>query len=544
MEVGTVDSAVATDSYEDVQSVIESTELFSYTHENGLAVSATIEDMGRCAVLGSLPPEVRAQIARAHIIGQELQAKEEKKEENEIEEVKDETEMEEKPVTREPRADNKESQASDSLREQIVIKTASIQEAAKENPQPDKSNEGADISASSLVTVAEAISAPTKPTHAASKVRSESTNINKVSNTPSKQSEVIKNISTVDSVIAEASLPREVQTATAKDVKPAIQKLKIAESDSKPQSVSKKSDAAEVTSEEYPNQEIQELSAEKTVRTVSEIEGFVSTEKIEEGNRDNLSGVEGDKSFTLAEGLDNEHQESVIEADETKVPEPIVEDEFGVDGIEEEVWPLPEEFEVGGMKTHEDYFSVPESVQIIPSPEYRAEDTSLINILPELSLPVEAVEQTALLVAERVEELDDESAELVHQIFEEIIEKVDEVQSIVKKAAVESDTTLKVEAIEEELKELFIQIFDQLEIEYTPELVEGFLVVALRDNLSELIQTDDEEIIVIEKTGTHEIIRRILSGVSNIKKLISRAYLLGKSAIRLYDFEYSVLQTI
>jgi hypothetical protein len=60
--------------------VIESTEVFTYTHEDGLEVSATIEDMGRCAVLGSLPPEARAEIARAHIIGRALQIEKEKEE--------------------------------------------------------------------------------------------------------------------------------------------------------------------------------------------------------------------------------------------------------------------------------------------------------------------------------------------------------------------------------------------------------------------------------------------------------------------------------
>jgi hypothetical protein len=82
MDIETIDiqSEILTSLVTDEDNAIESTEIFTYTHEDGLEVSATIEDMGRCAVLGSLPPEARAEIARAHIIGRALKSEKEKEE--------------------------------------------------------------------------------------------------------------------------------------------------------------------------------------------------------------------------------------------------------------------------------------------------------------------------------------------------------------------------------------------------------------------------------------------------------------------------------
>src|SRR6266404_5153761 len=100
MEVGIIEnvqSAGLAIVEDEASQTIEYAEVFTYTHENGLAISATVEEMGRCAVLGSLAPEARAEIARAYIEGRKLQAEEQTEEteaEEEIENKQGKTEQE------------------------------------------------------------------------------------------------------------------------------------------------------------------------------------------------------------------------------------------------------------------------------------------------------------------------------------------------------------------------------------------------------------------------------------------------------------------
>lgn len=161
-----------------------------------------------------------------------------------------------------------------------------------------------------------------------------------------------------------------------------------------------------------------------------------------------------------------------------------------------------------------------------------------VGILEEL--PTEEVEQTVIELVERIESMDSEEVETVYEILDEIAFQV---ESIDKLARAEADAPEKnqaevesIEAIEEELRELFIELFNYAEMEYRPELIEAFLKVVLKLDLSDLVPRAEsgEEPRLNPGEGTHEIIQQLISVLTAIKQAAERAYALGKSALILY----------
>jgi hypothetical protein len=95
--------------------------------------------------------------------------------------------------------------------------------------------------------------------------------------------------------------------------------------------------------------------------------------------------------------------------------------------------------------------------------------------------------------------------------------------------------------VQEELEELFIELFDILSIEYTPELIESLTHLTLKLHLIEEIKKLKEEEEIEETpqgSGTHEIIKKLLMAISSIKKYIANTYAIGKSALQLYKLKY------
>src|SRR5207247_9449197 len=92
---------------------------------------------------------------------------------------------------------------------------------------------------------------------------------------------------------------------------------------------------------------------------------------------------------------------------------------------------------------------------------------------------------------------------------------------------------------QEELEELFTELLDKVGIDYAPELVESLARLTFKWHLADEIEKlkNEEE---IDKapvgSGTHEIIKKLLAGLSIIKKVISQAGAIGKSALQLYIF--------
>jgi hypothetical protein len=154
-----------------------------------------------------------------------------------------------------------------------------------------------------------------------------------------------------------------------------------------------------------------------------------------------------------------------------------------------------------------------------------------------ISLAIEQVEDTIVQLAEHIESVDLEMAEDAR----EIINKIIEVPTKLEDSTAEGIIT-EAEA-QEELEELFCELFDKLAFEYTPETIESLAQLTIKWNL-----TGELEKIMIEESadekphdaGTHEIIKKLLAGLKAIKKSLAHAAVIGKSALRLYNFNLSI----
>jgi hypothetical protein len=288
------------------------------------------------------------------------------------------------------------------------------------------------------------------------------------------------------------------------------------------------------------------LMPSKTGETIPAITSAVTTEEsdsIRTDATDPMSGavatargvtIEQRTVDTDVETLELERTtDSLSENEELIIPS-------GDDSADEDLFaeerPLPESLKNSGnsdIETSEDYILLAEEDRTFTFAEYTPEDSNTTSIAPELSLPVEEVEKTVTLVADRIEELEEEGAEELHQLLNQIAQQTEEANYVSEGDIEEPEADSENEKIEN-LRELFIQLFDQLEIDYTPELVESFVQLSLKDNLSELIDLH-EEVSITNDRGTHEVIRQLLVAVNYIKRAALYAYQLGRSALCLYS---------
>lgn len=158
------------------------------------------------------------------------------------------------------------------------------------------------------------------------------------------------------------------------------------------------------------------------------------------------------------------------------------------------------------------------------------------GILGELTVPAEEVQEAIQKIGEHIERMEDEETEAVNQILDEILQKVNEVHSLIEADVPELEETLAADQAECELRELFIQLFERTEMEYSEELVQSSVSLVLKDDASVLISAlEQEEDIASQGIGTHEVIKYLLTAVDNAKRAIAHAYHLGKSALKLYS---------
>jgi hypothetical protein len=192
--------------------------------------------------------------------------------------------------------------------------------------------------------------------------------------------------------------------------------------------------------------------------------------------------------------------------------------------------------------------TAPEDIENVLNPEealvYRFSDESdlpdqIENTSPEqshqISLSAEEIEVSLIQLAEVIEVSEPEITEKVNEILDKIIEMP------VKLEAQTSENITEVN-VQEELEELFIELFDILSIEYTPELIQSLAYLTLRLHLVdeiEKLKEGEEMNETPQSSGTHEIIKKLLTGISNLKKAIANSYAIGKSALRLYSFNFA-----
>lgn len=155
----------------------------------------------------------------------------------------------------------------------------------------------------------------------------------------------------------------------------------------------------------------------------------------------------------------------------------------------------------------------------------------------ELSLPVEEVEHNVQELAERIEALDAEESRAVHDILDKIVVKFEEITASPNNIEDEEYAQAARDDKAEEMKELFIDLFDRVELDYTPELLESLTGLAMRGHMAEFtkaIEADTKNRTAVDR-GTHEAINRLLAVVSRIKKAVLHAYSIGRSMLRLYS---------
>jgi hypothetical protein len=171
-------------------------------------------------------------------------------------------------------------------------------------------------------------------------------------------------------------------------------------------------------------------------------------------------------------------------------------------------------------------------LQVDNKPSF-AEQTETATAGPERTsennLPVAKIEDSLVQLAGLIEEGEPE-------IIEEISETLDKIIEISTMFEVGGDDDIVAEA-QAEIEELFTELFDSMDMDYTPELVGSLAGLTVRRNLSDEIEKlKDGEDAVDESphdTGTHEIIKQLLIGLSTIKKTVTHACAIGRSALYL-----------
>jgi hypothetical protein len=192
-------------------------------------------------------------------------------------------------------------------------------------------------------------------------------------------------------------------------------------------------------------------------------------------------------------------------------------------------WVVPESF--GRFEMFED--STNEDAPM----ESQAYGQESPEFMTELGMPAEEVEESIMLIADSIEQMEPEEAETAHEILDEIVQRIAEAQTLAEVDDAEDQiSAAETEDIEEKLEELFTQLLNYVEVRSTPELVQSFVKLALKGDLSDLIEKiekEDED--AAHDRGTHEVIKQLLASVRKMKKSIVHAYILGKSALRLYS---------
>lgn len=143
-----------------------------------------------------------------------------------------------------------------------------------------------------------------------------------------------------------------------------------------------------------------------------------------------------------------------------------------------------------------------------------------------------AIEEIEGVLYELVENTENRETEPAEEVIE-ILEKINEVQATMEPGPTESQPPELEPDAREELEELIIELFEATGVDYGPEIIEYLAQAVIKQHVINKIRdtyagTDESP----KDYGTHEIIKQLLTGLSNIKTEIY-ACAIGRSAIRL-----------
>jgi len=167
-----------------------------------------------------------------------------------------------------------------------------------------------------------------------------------------------------------------------------------------------------------------------------------------------------------------------------------------------------------------DIFESSDQEDIINTEEITAADS-------EIAITKEVIDQ----MTERIQEVKQETAESAFEILDQIAEL-----SAKLELSENEDTANE----EEDLKELFIELLSELEIDYTEEMIEALILSKFRQHLvAETSALEDEEE-TDEETSAHAVAKKQVAILVTIKRAMMHAYAIGRSALRLYKLSFSV----
>lgn len=183
----------------------------------------------------------------------------------------------------------------------------------------------------------------------------------------------------------------------------------------------------------------------------------------------------------------------------------------------------------------------------------------------ELLVSTEQVEEVITLITEHFETLEPGSVNEVYQLLDALIVKITELQAtsfdtamdIIDKfeykttsidslnsgeASIQPELTT-VLGVEEELKELFIKVFQQLEIGYSPDSIESFIRLCLNIDFIDALPEDEAES-GLQDRGTHEFIMQIIVALKRVKQAAQQSYVVGKAALQFYTVQFTPLKVV
>lgn len=163
-------------------------------------------------------------------------------------------------------------------------------------------------------------------------------------------------------------------------------------------------------------------------------------------------------------------------------------------------------------------------------------ETNKPDQLASIDLVVEEIEDSLATLAELIETSEPETVEAVDEILDEIIDIPDKFENS------NNENIITDAEAQEELEELFTKLFTKMDVDYTPELIKSLTTLTLNWHLvDEIRQLKKEETDMMSHSdGTHEIIKKLLTGLSKIKRAIANAWIIGRSALQLYRFNFAI----
>lgn len=180
----------------------------------------------------------------------------------------------------------------------------------------------------------------------------------------------------------------------------------------------------------------------------------------------------------------------------------------------------------------EDYFEPAELSAYDPKPadvlqfNQAADNEQIIQIDPTFK----AVEDSLTQLGECIEIAEAEVAKTVNEIMDKIAEVPARLDPATDEAVIDENQA------KAELEELFTELLEIMEIDYTPELVESLARLTIHLHLTGKIKELESRNEIDETPqgyGTHEIIKQLLTSLSTFDRPFEYAWALGRSVLGL-----------